>query len=119
FKLTRHEQTSRILRAMENPYFHILGHPTGRLIHRRSPYDVDLEAIIQKAHQEKCFVELNSSPDRLDISDAYCRLAKSSGVLLSIDSDAHSIVEFANLRFGIGQARRGWLEKKDVLNTRS
>lgn len=119
FNLSRAKQTERILRAMQHPYFTLLAHPTGRLIQRRAPYDVDMLRIIREAKSRGCFLELNAHPERLDLLDTYCRMAKEEGVLISINSDAHSIYDFSNLRFGIGQARRGWLEKHDVLNTRS
>ncbi|MDR4515557.1 DNA polymerase/3'-5' exonuclease PolX [Nitrosomonas sp.] len=119
FDLSRGKQTERILRAMEHPYFTMLAHPTGRLIQRRAPYDVDMVRIIRAAKNRGCFLELNAHPERLDLLDTYCQMAREEGVLISINSDAHSTHDFANLRFGIGQARRGWLEKKDVLNTRS
>ena len=119
FDLSRGKQTERILRAMEHPYFTMLAHPTGRLIQRRAPYDVDMARIIRAAKNRGCFLELNAHPERLDLLDTYCQMAREEGVLISINSDAHSTHDFANLRFGIGQARRGWLEKKDVLNTRS
>jgi DNA polymerase (family X) len=118
FNLSRAKQTDRILRAMERPHFTILAHPTGRLIAEREPYDVDMPRIIRAAKERGCFLELNAHPDRLDLTDVHCRLAKEEGVLLSIATDAHRAAELDNLRFGIGQARRGWLEKKDVLNTR-
>jgi DNA polymerase (family 10) len=116
--LSRQRQTERILRAMDRPYFHILAHPTGRLIQEREPYDVDMPRIIRHARNRGCFLELNTHPERMDLLDIYCQLAKEEGVLVSINSDAHSALDFNNLRFGIGQARRGWLEKDDVLNTR-
>ncbi|MCB1985761.1 MAG: DNA polymerase/3'-5' exonuclease PolX [Burkholderiales bacterium] len=119
FDLSRAKQTERILRAMDSPYFTLLAYPTGRLIERRAPYDVDMSRIIREAKNRGCFLELNANPERLDLLDTYCQMAKEEGVLISINSDAHSTYDFANLRFGIGQARRGWLEKKDVLNTRS
>jgi len=118
FELSRARQTRRILRAMDNPNFTLLAHPTGRLIDRRAPYDVDIPRIIRHARERGCYLELNSNPERLDLLDTHCQLAREEGVLISIDSDAHSSTDFDNLRFGIGQARRGWLEKKDVLNTR-
>jgi len=118
FDLTRAKQTHRILRAMDNPNFTLLAHPSGRLIDRRAPYDVDMTRIIRHARERGCFLELNAHPQRLDLLDTHCQLAREEGVLISINSDAHSIVDFDNLRFGIGQARRGWLEKQDVLNTR-
>ncbi|MES2353422.1 MAG: DNA polymerase/3'-5' exonuclease PolX [Pseudomonadota bacterium] len=119
FDLSRARQTERILRAMDHPYFNILAHPTGRLINEREPYDIDLLRVIRKAKACGCFLELNAQPQRLDLVDKYCQIAKAEGVLISIDSDAHSVFDFENLRFGIGQACRGWLEKDDVLNTRS
>lgn len=119
FDLSRARQTKRILRALEHPHFTMLAHPTGRLIQRRAPYDVDMARIIREARNRGCFLELNAHPERLDLLDTYCQMAREEGVLVSINSDAHSNHDFANLRFGIGQARRGWLEKDDVLNTRS
>ncbi|HCX34478.1 MAG TPA: DNA polymerase/3'-5' exonuclease PolX [Rhodocyclaceae bacterium] len=119
FDLTRAKQTARILRAMEHPRFDILAHPTGRLLDTREPYDVDMNAIIRQAARRGCALELNAHPERLDLLDSYCRMAKDEGVMVAIDSDAHSVADFDNLRFGIGQARRGWLSGADVLNTRS
>ena len=118
FNLSRAKQTERILRAMDRPHFSILAHPSGRLIPAREPYDVDMARIIARAHDRGCFLELNAHPERLDLIDSHCRMAKEAGVLVSINSDAHSVTDFANLRFGAMQARRGWLEAADVLNTR-
>jgi DNA polymerase (family X) len=118
FNLSREKQTERILRAMDRPHFTILAHPTGRLIAQREPYDVDMPRIIRAAKERGCFLELNAHPDRLDLTDVQCRLAKEAGVLVSIATDAHRAQELDNLRFGVGQARRGWLEKEDVLNAR-
>jgi DNA polymerase (family 10) len=118
FELSRARQTDRILRAMNRPHFTILAHPTGRLIQQRPPYDVDVPRIIREAGRRGCFLELNSQPERLDLFDTYCQMAREEGVLISINSDAHSTFQFDNLRFGIGQAGRGWLEKQHVLNTR-
>lgn len=119
FNLSRAKQTERILRAMQHPYFTLLAHPTGRLIQRRAPYDVDMLRIIREARNRGCFLELNAHSERLDLLDTQCQMAKEEGVLISINSDARSVYDFANLRFGIGQARRGWLEKHNVLNARS
>ena len=119
FDLSRAKQTTRVLRAMDHPCFHILAHPTGRLIDRRAPYDIDMLRVIRHARQRGCFLELNAHPERLDLLDIYCQIAKEEKVLIAINSDAHSIHEFDNLKYGVGQARRGWLEKDDVLNTRS
>ncbi|MEJ2452519.1 MAG: PHP domain-containing protein, partial [Gammaproteobacteria bacterium] len=118
FHLSRSKQTERILHAMDHPHFSILAHPTGRLLETRDAYDVDMQRIIRHARQRGCYLELNAQPDRLDLLETYCHMAKDEGVLISIDSDAHSTNDFRNLEYGIGQARRGWLEKEDVLNTR-
>ena len=118
FHLSRAKQTERILRAMDHPHFTLLAHPSGRLIERRDPYDVDMLRIIRHARQRGCFLELNAHPERLDLLDSQCQMAKEEGVLVSVNSDAHSTFDLANLRYGVGQARRGWLEKDDVLNTR-
>jgi DNA polymerase (family 10) len=119
FHLSRAKQTERILRAMDHPHFTILAHPTGRLLDTREPYDVDMLKIIRGARERGCFLELNAHPERLDLLDIYCQMARDEDVLVAISSDAHSAQDFDNLVYGVGQARRGWLEKKDVLNTRS
>ncbi len=118
FELSRARQTQRILRAMDNPNFTLLAHPTGRLIERRAPYAADMTRIIRHARERGCYLELNANPERLDLLDTHCQLAREEGVLVSINSDAHSGLDFDNLRYGVGQARRGWLEKRDILNTR-
>ena len=119
FNLSRDEQTERILRAMDNPNFNILAHPTGRRIQERRPYEVDMERLLEGALERGCFLEVNAQPDRLDLDDVYCKMAKEMGLRLSISTDAHRPVELEYMRFGVGQARRGWLEPDDVLNTRS
>ncbi|MGB7541085.1 MAG: DNA polymerase/3'-5' exonuclease PolX [Burkholderiales bacterium] len=119
FSLSRERQTERILRALDHPLVMMLAHPLGRLIETREPYDVDMLKIIRKAAARGRFLELNAHPERLDLLDTHCRMAKDEGVLVSINSDAHSAQQFDNLKYGIGQARRGWLEKRDVLNTRT
>lgn len=119
FNLTREEQTERILRAMDNPYLNIIAHPTGRLINEREPYDIDLEKIMQKAKENNCILEINSQPSRLDLNDLNSRKAKEMGVKLVISTDAHSTTQYDFMRFGIGQARRGWIEKNNVINTRN
>jgi len=118
FDLDPKSQTERILRAMDNRYFNILGHPTGRLLAERAGYALDLERVMRGAKERGCYLELNSHPSRLDIDDVHCKLAKDLGVLVSIGTDAHSTMGLAAMRYGIGQARRGWLEAKDILNTR-
>jgi DNA polymerase (family 10) len=119
FELPREKQTSRILRAMDRPHFTMLAHPSGRLIQERESYDVDMPRIIRHARERRCFLEVNAHPERLDLIDIYCQVAKEEGVMVGVNSDAHSTLDLDNLCFGIGQARRGWLEKHDVLNTRS
>ena len=118
FGLPLDKMTDRILRAMDHKYFTILAHPINRLIDERPPIEVDMLKVIQKAKDRGCYIELNSNPRRLDLYDTYCRIAKDTGVLVAIDSDAHSVDSFSHLRYGVGQARRGWLEKDDVINTR-
>jgi DNA polymerase (family 10) len=119
FDLPRATQTERIVKALGNPHVRILAHPTGRLIDEREPCDVDMQQVIRAARDRHVALEVNSHPQRLDLVDVHCQMARDEGVLVAIDSDAHSTFEFDGLRFGVGQARRGWLEKKDVLNTRS
>jgi DNA polymerase (family 10) len=119
FNLPRDKQTERVIRAMDNPYFNILSHPTGRLINERRPYELDMEKVMQAAKERGCFMELNSHPDRLDLNDMDCRMARDIGVKIAISTDAHSANDLDFMRFGIGQARRGWLERNDVLNTKS
>ena len=118
FRLSRNKQTSRILRALDSKYFTMLAHPSGRLLQEREAYEVDMPRIIEAARQRACYLELNCQPKRLDLNDTYCQLAKEQGVLISINSDGHSVNHFDFLLGGINQARRGWLEKGDVLNTR-
>jgi DNA polymerase (family 10) len=118
FDLPRSKQTARILKALDNSHVRILAHPAGRMPEAREPYDVDMPRILRKAKARGIALEVNAHPQRLALSDAHCRIAKDEGVLLAIDSDAHSTFELDMLRFSVGQARRGWLEKKDVLNAR-
>lgn len=119
FDLPRRKQTARILRALESRYFTILAHPAARLLGARAAIDVDMLAIVRAAKKRGRYLELNAQPDRLDLDDVQARMAREEGVLVALDSDAHSTFDFAHLKYGIGQARRAWLEAKDVLNTRS
>lgn len=116
FAFGREKQTERILRAMDNRFFTILGHATGRLLLKRPGYEIDMERIAAHAKQAGCFFEINSSPDRLDLSAANARVAAGLGILIAISTDAHSIHEFGTIRYGIEQARRAGLEKTSVLN---
>ncbi len=116
--LPRARQTERVLRAMDSRYFTLLAHPTGRLIGERAACEIDLLRVLRKARERGCFVELNAQPARLDLTDTACQMSRAEGVLVSINSDAHSTLEFNHLQCGIDQARRGWLEKVNVLNAR-
>jgi DNA polymerase (family 10) len=120
FKLSQAKQTERLIRAIsDKPYFIILGHPTGRLIGEREPYDLDMERLMKAAHDQGCVMEVNAQPDRLDLIDVHCKMAKDMGVMVAISTDAHSINDLNFMRYGVIQARRGWLEAGDVLNTRT
>lgn len=118
FDLPAAQQTERLLRAMDHRHFSILAHPSARLLGERAPCAFDLERVLRHARERGCFMELNGQPARLDLDDHACRLARDLGVLVSIASDAHGIHEFGHLEWGVGQARRGWLEARHVLNTR-
>ncbi|MEE2845928.1 MAG: DNA polymerase/3'-5' exonuclease PolX [Gemmatimonadota bacterium] len=111
--------TDRVLRAMQHPSADILAHPTGRIINRREPFELDVEAVLEAAADLSLAVELNANPNRLDFSDVHVHRAKELAVPVVISTDAHSPRGLADMRFGVDQARRGWLEASDVLNTRS
>src|ERR1700688_1965795 len=117
--LERAEMTERILAAIENPYTQIVGHPTGRLVLRREAYAYDMERIFDAAHKHGVVMECNASPERLDLKDTYLRMAKERGVRIVISTDAHTTRGLLAMRYGVQTARRGWLEKKDVINTLS
>jgi DNA polymerase (family X) len=119
FRQSREEMTARIVRALANPHVDILGHPTGRLIGSREPYDVDLEAVFAAARAHGKAIEINSSPDRLDLHDTHARRAAELGILLAISTDTHYLSELAHMDLGVGVARRAWLGPAQVLNTRS
>jgi len=119
FNLTLQQQTDRILKAMESPYFTILAHPTGRLIGQREPYQVDMEEVVKAAQRNRCILEVNAHPERLDLNDVHCKLAKDMGVKVALSTDTHRLGDLDYMRFGVGQARRGWLEADDVINTKS
>jgi DNA polymerase (family 10) len=119
FNLSPEKQTERIIKAMDNPYVNIFCHPSGRLINQRKPYEVNMKQVLEAAKQRGCYLELNAHPDRLDLNDIHCKIAKEMGVKVAISTDAHRIDDLELMRFGIGQARRGWLESEDVINTRS
>jgi len=119
WKTERAAMTARIIKAMENPWVDCLGHPTGRLLGRREPYDVDMEEVLKAAARLGVAMEINAYPDRLDLKDVHARRAKELGVKVIISTDAHAPEHLDFIRFGIGTARRGWLEANDILNTLS
>jgi DNA polymerase (family 10) len=118
FNMTRKEMTERICKAIRNPLVDIIFHPTGRLILKRPPYDLDVDKIINEAKNNNTCLEIDAFPDRLDLKDEHIKKAIEKGVKLSIDSDSHSINHLNYLKFGIAQARRGWVTKNDIINTK-
>jgi DNA polymerase (family 10) len=119
FKQSREEMTARIIKAIRNPHVTMLGHATGRLLMKREGYQVDLEAVLQAAAACGTLIEINANPQRLDLDWIHCKRAKALGVKLVINPDAHSAGEIALYRYGVDVARRGWLEKSDIFNTKS
>ncbi len=118
FRLSREKQTRRILKALDNPYVNIIAHPTGRLIGEREGYQVDMERIMEHARENGCFLELNAQPARLDLNDLNLKLAHDNGLKVAISTDSHNSDSLLFMRYGINQARRGWIEPRDVINTR-
>jgi len=116
FKMGREEMTARIVRAVRHPLVHVLGHPTGRLIGERAPYEVDMEALLQAAREAGTAVEINAAPSRLDLCDLHARRAKALGVPITISTDAHAAAQLDYMRFGVAVARRAWLTREEVLN---
>jgi DNA polymerase (family 10) len=117
FSYSKDIQTNRLIKAGRNPSVDILFHPTGRLINKREGYAVDMEKVIEMACETKTILEINSNYHRLDLRDEHIRMAVENGVKLTINSDAHHPIHFAYLIFGVGQARRGWAKKTDIVNT--
>lgn len=115
--LSEAEQTARLLRAIRNPHVDIIGHPTGRVLLRREPYALDLDRVIAACAETGTALEISASPARLDLRDEHTRLARERGVMLVINTDAHSVHELGLLPYGVGQARRGWVERSGILNT--
>jgi DNA polymerase (family X) len=110
--------TRRIIKAIRNPNVDVIGHPSGRLLGHRQPSEFDLGEVLRAAREEGCALEVNSQPERLDLTDVACMAAKQAGVKLVVSSDAHSPRDFELLDYGVNQARRGWIEASDILNTR-
>jgi len=119
WRMDRDAMTDRILKAMENPWVDFIGHPTRRLIGQREPYEVDIDAVLEGAARLGVAMEISSDPNRLDLRDTHARRAKELGVKLMIVTDAHWATQFSLIRFGVAQARRGWIEARDVMNCRS
>ena len=119
FEMSGADQTKRIVKSMENENVDFIAHPTCRMIGRREPFDIDMEKIFDAARETDTYLEINSFPDRLDLNDVHSKLAKERGVKFVIGTDSHSAVNLPFMHFGVATARRGWLEKKDILNTHS
>lgn len=116
FKMSEKEMTERIIRAMKNPHIDIISHPTGRLIQKRDEYQIDLSKIMKVAKETGTILEINSYPERLDLNDLNIKRAKEMGVKMIINTDAHHIDQMRFIEYGVAQARRGWAEKKDIIN---
>jgi len=119
FKMNKREATDRILSGLENPYVTFLAHPTCRMIGHREGFELDMDALFEKAVETNTCLEINAFPDRLDLNDIHVKHAKEKGVTIIIGSDSHTITHLSNMQYGVATARRGWLEKNHVLNTRS
>ncbi len=118
FGMSEREMTDRMVAAIEHPLVDVIGHPTGRLIGRREPYDIDVDRVIEAAARTGTFLEINANPNRRDLDDVNARAASEAGVLIAIDSDAHGAETLANMRYGVATARRAWLTPELVANTR-
>ncbi|WP_353892648.1 PHP domain-containing protein [Proteinivorax hydrogeniformans] len=116
FKMGKKEMTKRMINAINNPAVHIIGHPSGRLLLKREPYEIDIPAVIKEAHKQKKAIEINSSPYRLDLDEKWVRVVKSMGGYISVNTDSHSADELSNIDLGISVAKRGWLSKEDIIN---
>jgi DNA polymerase (family 10) len=118
FGISEQAMTERMITAIEHPLVDAIGHPTGRLIERRAPYAIELEAVFAAAADTGTMLEINANPDRRDLSDVHARAAQRAGVRILIDSDAHRVQTLGNMRWGVATARRAWLSATDVANTR-
>jgi DNA polymerase (family 10) len=119
FKQEKEKMTKRIIRALENPRVHILGHPSGRLLGARDPYEVEIDEVMEAAKRYGKALEINAYYERLDLDDIRCRKAKEMGIPLAIGTDSHHLDQMWMISLGVAVARRGWLESRDVLNTMS
>ncbi len=116
FKMPKEKMTERMIRAMKNPNVDIISHPTGRILKKRDEYQIDFDAVLRAAKETGTILEINSYPERLDLSDQNIRRAKEAGVKMVINTDSHQKDQMRFIEFGISQARRGWAEKEDVIN---
>jgi DNA polymerase (family 10) len=119
FRISPKKMTERVIAAVENPHVDCIGHPTGRLIGRREPYEIDIEAVAAAAAEHKTLIEINGNPNRRDLSESHARLACDAGVKIVVNTDAHGVDTLANIQYGLATARRAWLTKKDIANTRT
>jgi len=119
FNQDREKLTRRVLNAIYNPYVNVIAHPTGRILTKREPYDIDIDAVLEAAAETNTVLEINSTPDRLDLNDRLARKAKEKGVKIVINTDAHELEGLNDMKYGVWVARRAWLEKEDVINTRA
>jgi DNA polymerase (family 10) len=110
------EMTDRVLKALEHPEVDILAHPTGRILNRREPFEMDVDEVLRAAARLEVAVELNAHPSRLDLHDGFLRRARELGAKVAVNTDSHSVQELTNMHYGVDQARRGWLEAGDVIN---
>jgi len=117
FRMSEAEMTARIVKAMENPHVDLVAHPTGRLLGQRESYSVDVERLVEAARRTGTALEINAAPERLDLRDTHARMAQERGVMLAINTDAHTRYQLRYMEFGVGTARRGWVEPRHVLNT--
>ncbi|HPD18507.1 MAG TPA: PHP domain-containing protein, partial [Candidatus Goldiibacteriota bacterium] len=117
FKMDKKDMTARILKAMDSKYLKSIGHISGRMINFREPYEIDYPAIFQKAAEKNVAIEINAQPERLDIADVYIKEAVKYGVKFTIGTDSHTCESFDYMIYGVGKARRGWLQKENVINT--
>ena len=118
FHLSREDMTKRILRAIDNPFTTMIGHLTGRLLLSRQEYELDMEAVLEKAAEKGVCLEINANPHRLDLDWRWCKKAKSLGIPIAINPDAHDLDGLHHVYYGVGIARKGWLEKGDILNSK-
>jgi len=119
FRISAKAMTERVITAIEHPQVDCVGHLTGRLIGKREPYDVDVEAIAEAAATTKTFIEINGNPNRRDLNEGHARLASNAGVKICVNTDAHGVDTLSNIQYGLATARRAWLTKADIANTRT